>query len=535
MSIKIKSGGAYANVVGVSEKKNGAYASVVGLSAKVAGAYVLATAPAVPTAVYLPSVGSSPVAAYGMRRMVSTYLGALLQVQRASDNATMDVAQGADGLANNAAVVTWAGGSQVRLRQWYDQTGNARHALQATFSNMPLYDAAGLRGQATAFNAFKSAVFDGWLDVPSGNIRRPKKLTLPNGVAYNFQAHSIFLVIDPKSALYNSVYLAVPRTADGSEATAVGTASSVSGVYTSGGGGNSTARRIRQNYQTLGLVSGAAAFKFFQDGLIVSGSPKWTDPLQGGILGDGIYMGGSGDFMSYENMLGFVVYPAALSDANAGLVRDALNSTYGISAPTGAQIVQVGDSLMYGPTVNESLEARTPTRQVRALLNGNAALYNFGLSSQLLTGGGGLAASASSREFAVVDVAFANRILYSEIGGNDIAANGGVAGYATTLYAAYSSYITAARAAGFTKIVLRTILPRAQGTQNNIELAAFNNLIRANSAGADAISDVAAHPIMGNAANIGNLVYYQGDNVHPTSAGNELIAPIDAAAINSVM
>ena len=489
----------------------------------------------VPAAVYMPTVASSPVIWYGMRRVVTAYSGPLLQVQRASDNATMDVAQLASGLPDNAAVATWAAGSKVYARTWYDQTGQGRHAVQTTLAQMPFYDAAGARGQNAAFGAFKAMVLDGWLDVVAGNIRRPKKLPIPVGAAFNFENHTVVSVIAPKSSIANDIYWAFARASGGSEATAMGTSSGVSGLYAGGGPGNSTSgRRIRAQYQTIANTSTLSNNKFFMDGGVYSSSVKWSDPLAGGVIGDGIP--GSTDFMANgDSLLAFGIYPTALSDAQAGQVRDALNATFGIPTPTGVQIVEVGDSIQYGAMVNESREGSAPITAQRPLLNGNPALYNMGLSSQFLTGGGGLAASAGTREDLILDVAYPVRVLFSQIGGNDFASGGNTPGFGATLYSAYGTYVAARRSAGFTKVVMRTILPRSWSAQQAIEVASFNALVRANSIGADAISDVAAHPIMGDVANIGNPLYYQGDNVHPTSFGDELLAPIDAAAINSVL
>lgn len=489
----------------------------------------------IPASIFLPTVASSPVVVYGMRRLVTAYSSALIQVQRASDNTNFDVLQLANGLPDTPSAVTFAAGSQLRIRTWYDQTGNGRHATQTVFANMPLFDAAGVRGQSAAFGAFKSALFDGWYDVGSGNIRRPKFMTIPTSAAFNFENHSIFAVINPKSALYNDIYWTINRSADGTSATSMGTAAGVAGVYAGGGPGNSTSsRRMRSQYQVLGSTcAGATSNKILQDGLIISTSVKWTDTLAGGIIGDG--NPGFQDFLACgDNFLGFIIYPTVLADTQAASVRDTLNSAFNIIAPTGAQEVEVGDSLQYGPTVTESLEGRSITQLTGFQLKGNPALYNMGLSSQLLTGAGGLAVNASTREFALIDTSFAKRVLFIQIGGNDIATNGGTVGYGATLYTALTSYITSARTAGYTHIVVRTILPRTQGTQNNIELTDYNARLKANNAGADAISDVASHPVMGNPANILNTTYYQ-DALHPTGLGFELLAPIDAAAINSVL
>lgn len=484
----------------------------------------------VPAAVYLPSVGTAPAAAYFQRRVVAAYAGALGEAQRASDSATMPIAQDANGLPDLAPVADWAAGSQVRMR-WFDQTGQSRQSTAASFAQKPLLDVAGIRGQAAAFNAFKAAVFDGWLDVPSGSVRRPKKLSAPASVALQYQNFSIFLVIEPKSAQYNASYFSLPRSADGTEATAIGTAVGINGVYSSGGGAQVfSGRRPRQQMQVIGFVSSATSFKIFQDGQIITLAPKWSDTLAGMSIGDSI--SAVAEFMDFSNWLGAVPYPAALSDANAGLVRDALNSSFGLTVSTSAQVVCVGDSIWFGPTVTESLEGRTSTRLIRPLLKNNPALYNMALSNQRLVGD--MATNAATREFAMVDLSFAKRVLMIEIGRNDIGAQGGTVGYGATLYAAVTTYITNARAAGYTHIVIRTLLPCTQGAQATIETNSYNALVRANSAGADAISDAAAHPIMGNVANVTDLTLYQ-DALHPTGYGNELLAPTDAAAINSVL
>jgi lysophospholipase L1-like esterase len=484
----------------------------------------------VPAAVYLPSVGSTPALVLGMRRVVTAYSGPILQVQRASDNTNMDVPQDANGLPDNAAVVAWAAGSQTRMRTWYDQMPAARHVIQNTFANMPIYDAASLRGQMAAFQAFKAAMFDGWLDVPAGNIRRPKRMVLPSGVTFELQNHTLFLVLDPKTALYNDVYYGL-QNAGGQQRTALGTATALAGVYASNSPANTVSnKRARQNYQVLGVASGVSSFKYHQDDAIFTASnSKWQEVMVGGLLGDDI--SGSGDFLSEDNFLAVVIYPTQLSDANCNLVRDALKSTFGIVTPTSDVVVSVGDSIEYGPTVVESLEGRTITRTVRPLLKRDVACYNMGLSSQLLSGGGQLAANSATREdlLLAASTGYTRRVARIEIGTNDI--GGGTTGAA--LYSAMTTYISGRRAAGATHIVLHTLLPRGGGFA--AEINAYNALVRANSIGVDQVADVAAHPIMGDQANVGNSLYFQGDALHPTGYGYDLIAPIIAAAINAVL
>jgi lysophospholipase L1-like esterase len=487
-------------------------------------------APTVPVATYLPAVSVQPAFVVGARRLVAAYTGPIHQIQRASDNATMDLVQLANGAPDYASGAAWAAGSQTRLRTWYEQQ-NGRHSVQATWANMPLLDVGGLRGQATAYGAFKSVMFDGWYDKNAGNVRRPKRMPIPATVTIEFQNHTVFIVVDPKSALYNDIYYSLARASGGTEATALGTATGVSGIYASGGAANTDGtRRARSQFQVLGAASGVSSYKFYQDGLITTAAnSKWSDPLAGGLIGDGI--SGSTDFMANgDAFLAMVIYPSALSDTDGAAVRDALNAAFGIASPSGSMIVQVGDSIQYGPTVNESLEGRSITRLTRPLLKGNPVIYNMGLSSQLLTGAGQLAANASSREFSMVDYAYAKRGLFIEIGTNDV--GGGVS--ASALHAALVNYVSAARTAGYNRIVTRTLLPRTQSGAQQTQMDAYNAMLRSNAVGADSFSDVADF-----CAKAGILPtdsrYFQGDDLHPTGALYELLAPIDAAAINAVM
>lgn len=488
----------------------------------------------VPAAVYLPTVSSAPLAVWYLRRMVAGYTGALIQVQRA-DGATMDVAQLSNGLPDKASVSLWALGMQVRIRTFYDQTGNGRHCVQTDFAQMFLFDAAGLRGQSCAFGAFTAAQADGWLDVVAGNVRRPRRMPIPTSVAFAFENYSVFCTVDPKSSIYNDIMLSFARVTGGTEAISYGTSAGLSGLYTSGGPGNSTtARRPRAQFQTFGNTSTLSNNKFFQDGLTIASSVKWSDPLAGGFWGDSV--GVFSDFMSVgDNYLGVAIYPTALSDADAVKVRQAVDAAFGIAAPSNVQLVRVGDSIEYAALVSESREGRAISRLVRQYLKGNPSIHAMGISSQLLTGGGGLAANAATREDLLIDTSFPTRALFGQIGGNDIATNGNTPGFGATLYTAQGTYIAARRSAGFNKFILRTITPRAWSAQQAIEVASYNALVRANSIGVDAIADVAAHPLFSDPTIVNNLTYFQGDTVHPTSYLDEILAPIEAAAINSVI
>lgn len=75
-------------------------------------------------------------AAYSARRLSSAYAGPLLRIRRSSDNAEQDIGFAGANLDVAGATAFIAGGSGF-ISKWYDQSGNARDAAQATAANQP--------------------------------------------------------------------------------------------------------------------------------------------------------------------------------------------------------------------------------------------------------------------------------------------------------------------------------------------------------------------------------------------------------------
>ena len=70
--------------------------------------------------------------AFGMRRLLASYTGPLIQVQRSSDNAEADIGYTVAGALDTAALLDFAEAGNAYVKTWYDQTGSARHAVQVT-------------------------------------------------------------------------------------------------------------------------------------------------------------------------------------------------------------------------------------------------------------------------------------------------------------------------------------------------------------------------------------------------------------------
>ena len=114
-------------------------------------------------------------AAYSLRRLSANYTGPVVRVRRSSDNTEQDftAAQVPDG-----TLTTFCGAGNGFVRTWYDQSGNDRHAQQATTSNQPRVVATGtletkgtnsrpsIRFISASSTNLKTSAFGGW-DVDS--------------------------------------------------------------------------------------------------------------------------------------------------------------------------------------------------------------------------------------------------------------------------------------------------------------------------------------------------------------------------------
>lgn len=189
--------------------------------------------------------------------------------------------------------------------------------------------------------------------------------------------------------------------------------------------------------------------------------------------------------------------------------------------PPAFNYVAEGDSITAQPGINGV------TGYAQQYKNNNTftTFYDFAVA-------GNVVADVISRA-AIIDAKFLpgkNNALSVFVGTNDI-----VAGYATygsqaATLLALSGYLDARRAVGW-KVAIVTTLPRnvtltptfetQRGTWNST-LASWIGVH------ADALMDFGADAIMGNAANVTNLTYYQSGGIHPTQAGQDILAKIAA-------
>jgi hypothetical protein len=119
-------------------------------------------------------------------------------------------------------------------------------------------------------------------------------------------------------------------------------------------------------------------------------------------------------------------------------------------------------------------------------------------------------------------------------GTNDLGAGSlATGGY---LYAVLTSFVASAHSIGL-YVVVDTLLPRQDSNwapameQQRLE---YNNLVRANAAGADAVNDLASDPVIGDGTNPATSAYF-GDGLHPTILGQERLAVLNAPALSSLL
>jgi len=77
------------------------------------------------------------VAYSAARRLATAYTGPLIRVRRSSDNAEQDIGYTSGNILDTSALTTFVGANSGYVTTWYDQSGNAKNAVQSTASFQP--------------------------------------------------------------------------------------------------------------------------------------------------------------------------------------------------------------------------------------------------------------------------------------------------------------------------------------------------------------------------------------------------------------
>lgn len=138
-------------------------------------------------------VWQGPALCFGVRREFSSYAGALLNAERASDSATMDIQQDAFGNLNQAQCAAFQGSSTLSVAKWYDQEGSGINAVNATLAQQPALSCTNPKlngkpgilyanGVADFLTVPTSAVWQGWSSGASAGTILISMLPTGNGV-----------------------------------------------------------------------------------------------------------------------------------------------------------------------------------------------------------------------------------------------------------------------------------------------------------------------------------------------------------------
>ena len=80
-------------------------------------------------------------AAYSLRSLSNSYAGPVVTVRRSTDNAEADFTASE---VSDGTLAAWCGGGDGFVKQWWDQSGNARHASQTTTTYQPKIVSSGV-------------------------------------------------------------------------------------------------------------------------------------------------------------------------------------------------------------------------------------------------------------------------------------------------------------------------------------------------------------------------------------------------------
>ena len=83
-------------------------------------------------------------AAYSLRKLSSTYEGSAIRVRESSGNTELDVGFDVNGDLDTTALLAHCGVNDGFVTTWYDQSGNARNAINVTAGNQPQIVSTGI-------------------------------------------------------------------------------------------------------------------------------------------------------------------------------------------------------------------------------------------------------------------------------------------------------------------------------------------------------------------------------------------------------
>lgn len=112
--------------------------TVIGAAVVAATSFALSTMP-----INMATLATAIGQAYGMRKVIQGYSGAAIRVRRSTDNTELDISFSGNNL-DIVSLLNFTGAGNGFVTTLYDQSGNARHMLQATAAAQPKISAGGV-------------------------------------------------------------------------------------------------------------------------------------------------------------------------------------------------------------------------------------------------------------------------------------------------------------------------------------------------------------------------------------------------------
>ena len=464
---------------------------------------------------YLANVGTAPYAAYGSQRTVSGYSGPLYQLRRTSDDAVQDFACATSSdYPDYAAIVAWAGSPDVRVVRWYDQTGNGRHMDAVSQAMEPWLLTA------TPQDGVIPLVFD----------HTDMRMSV-GGLSVDLLNYSTFVVENRETLQRDSSTLELSNEAATTAYhgfTGWLRSSAAGPVFQSGQWNAPRMRVLGWSPVTASPTTDIDIYGFASKTATANRSRRqWNSALPAQSaqrLTIGRNTVGSTDQMR-ARISSVVLYPSTLSTADGDAAFASLRTAYKVMPnPTWAYVVRhIGDSIAEGSTTRK---LRTMSSHLRDNLTKNALVFNQGIGGDTMGSGYGARVSrygGTNNVFTGVQ-----SVDFIQYGTNDLSGGAGDASrMAAALNTKLTDFVTYLKGQG-KKVVACTILPRSDGNwmaqpDYEVQRLAYNDLVRANSAGADYVLDLASNPVIGDGANTADTSIYS-DLIHLSNLGQAYAA-----------
>lgn len=441
------------------------------------------------TAIVFPIDALAAAAAYGTRKLSSTYAGAAIRVLRTSDSTEQDI--GFIGAQLDIPTLnTFLSGTTGRVSKWYDQSGNGRDATQTTSAARPYIDNQLMRGnQMLRFDGDQS------LAVPSSVVLDGQGGTVigVGGVlGWGFPTRGAWAQLGSSQFLFmTSTQYDIGGSWAGLHA--------ASWINVVGFRLAATGQKNIQNEDTASTIAVQSA-----------------GALTGATIGD--LPGAAGNGMIGQ-MSAVIFYASALSDADLSAARLAYSAAFDVATTTTKQVIALGDSIFAGQPL---------TRQHSAVRDAMASMPSGTRFHNMSVGGATTQSVTTLYPISYTAIIAAHpSVVVINLGTNNVSAGDS----ASTIFSGLGDLCDLVHADGG-KVIICTLLPSNAYTSPKLaQLAALNTQIRADWATiADGMIDYAADPTMGAPTAPADTTLYI-DGIHPTELGESYTVPATETAL----